>query len=145
MGNNIVPLIKQFQSQLTKEDIKMALNLSSLSNASSTASSRKEGKCFINVGFKCQINGETEVVYLPFGIDLDNLPELKVTGSNEYQARTLLRNELVSQLRQLIMSMEPGTAKISEDAVVEFRRKNETMSIDSNNLPKFTLKVKDAD
>lgn len=124
----------------------MALNLSSLSNASSTSSSsRKEGKCFINVGFKCTINGESEVVYLPFGIDLDNLPELKVTGSNEYQARTLLRNELVSQLRQLIMSMEPGTGKISEDAVVEFRRKNETMTVDANNMPKFELKVKELD
>lgn len=122
----------------------MALNLSSLSNASST-SSRKEGKCFINVGFKCHINGEEEVVYLPFGIDLDNLPELKVTGSNEYQARTILRNELVSQIRQLIMSMEPGTAKISEDAVVEFRRKNETMTVDTNNMPKFELKVKELD
>jgi hypothetical protein len=123
----------------------MALNLSSLSNASSTSSTRKEGKCFINVGFKCNINGESEVVYLPFGIDLDNLPELKVTGSNEYQARTILRNELVSQIRQLIMSMEPGTAKISEDAVVEFRRKNETMTVDTNNMPKFELKVKELD
>lgn len=123
----------------------MALNLSSLSNASSTSSSRKEGKCFINVGFRCTINGESEVVYLPFGIDLDNLPELKVTGSNEYQARTILRNELVSQIRQLIMSMEPGTAKISEDAVVEFRRKNETMTVDTNNMPKFELKVKELD
>ena len=123
----------------------MALNLSSLSNASSSTSTRKEGKCFINIGFKCIINGETEVVYLPFGIDLDNLPELKVTGSNEYQARTLLRNELVSQLRQLIMSMEPGTGKISEDAVVEFRRKNETHTLDTNNMPKFELKVKEID
>lgn len=123
----------------------MALNLSSLSNTSSSTSARKEGKCFINVGFKCQINGETEVVYLPFGIDLDNLPELKVTGSNEYQARTILRNELVSQIRQLIMSMEPGTAKISEDAVVEFRRKNETMTVDTNNMPKFELRVKEID
>ena len=94
---------------------------------------------------KCQINGEEEVVYLPFGIDLDNLPELKVTGSNEYQARTILRNELVSQIRQLIMSMAPGTAKISEDAVVEFRRKNETMTVDTNNMPKFELKVKEID
>ena len=136
-------LHKQIQSQLTKEDIKMALNLSSLSNASSSA--RKEGKCFINVGFRCTINNEEEVVYLPFGIDLDNLPELKVTGSNEYQARTILRNELVSQIRQLIMSMEPGTAKISEDAVVEFRRKNETMTVDTNNMPKFKLKVKEID
>ena len=85
------------------------------------------------------------MVYLPFGIDLDNLPELKVTGSNEYQARTLLRNELVSQLRQLIMSMEPGTGKISEDAVVEFRRKNETHTLDTNNMPKFELKVKEID
>ena len=123
----------------------MALNLSSLSSSSTASSTRKEGKCFINVGFKCQINGEEEVVYLPFGIDLDNLPELKVTGSNEYQARTLLRNELVSQLRQLIMSMEPGTGKISEDAVVEFRRKNETMTVDTNNMPKFELKVKEID
>ena len=124
----------------------MALNLSSLANASSSStSSRKEGKCFINVGFKCQINNEEEVVYLPFGIDLDNLPELKVTGSNEYQARTILRNELVSQIRQLIMSMEPGTAKISEDAVVEFRRKNETMTVDTNNMPKFKLRVKETD
>lgn len=123
----------------------MALNLSSLSNNASSTSTRKEGKCFINVGFKCNINGEDEVVYLPFGIDLDNLPELKVTGSNEYQARTILRNELVSQIRQLIMSMEPGTAKISEDAVVEFRRKNETMAVDTNNMPKFKLRVKEID
>ena len=43
------------------------------------------------------------------------------------------------------MSMEPGTAKISEDAVVEFRRKNETLTVDTNNMPKFELKVKELD
>lgn len=109
---------------------------SSASTASSTASQKKKGEVFLNVGFKLAdpATNETVVVYLPFGIDLESMPSLNVSGSDENQIRNQLRNQLISELINEGKGLEPGSAKVFNPASieVELRRKNSVKELKSD-------------
>ena len=119
----------------------MAL-LNALLNSSSTASSstatvaKKKGEIFINVGFKIvdPNTKETATVFLPFGMDLESMPSLNVSGSDENQMRNQLRNQLITELVEQGKSLEPGSARIFDASIVEveLRRKNSVKEIKSD-------------
>lgn len=105
-----------------------ALLTSSSSTSTNTAPAKKKGEVYLNVGFKITdpSSGEVATVYLPFGMDLESMPNLNVTGSDENQMRNQLRNQLINELVNQGKAMEPGTAKVFDASVieVELRRKN---------------------
>lgn len=118
----------------------MAL-LNSLLSASSTTSStasatKKKGEIYLNVGFKITdpASGEVATVYLPFGMDLESMPNLNITGSDENQMRNQLRNQLIDELVAQGKSLEPGSSKIFDASVieVELRRKNSVKELKSD-------------
>ena len=115
-----------------------ALLSSTSSSTTNTAASaaKKKGEVYINLGFKITdpATNETVVVYLPFGMDLENMPALSVSGSDENQIRNQLRNQLVNQLVAEGKAMEPGSSKVFNPATieVELRRKNSVKEINSN-------------
>lgn len=118
----------------------MAL-LNALMNTSSTASStntatKKKGEIYLNVGFKVTdpSSGEVATIYLPFGMDLESMPALAVSGSDENQLRNQLRNQLINELVAQGKNLEPGSAKVFDASVieVELRRKNSVKEIKSD-------------
>ena len=110
----------------------MALLNSLLTSASTantnTASTKKKGEVYLNVGFKITdpSTNETAVIYLPFGMDLESMPSLAVSGSDENQMRNQLRNQLINELVAQGKNLEPGSSKVFDASVieVELRRKN---------------------
>ena len=120
----------------------MAL-LNSLLSSSSTATStsaavatKKKGEVYLNIGFKLTdpSSGEELVVYLPFVMDIENMPNLNVSGSDENQLRNTLRNQLVNQLIAEGKGLEPGSSKVFNPASieVELRRKNSVKELKSD-------------
>lgn len=110
--------------------------LSSASSSTTATATKKKGEVFINLGFKVTDpnTNETVVIYLPFGMDLESMPALTVSGSDESQIRNQLRNQLVNQLVAEGKAMEPGSSKVFNPATieVELRRKNSVKEINSN-------------
>lgn len=118
----------------------MAL-LNSLLSASSTASTstattKKKGEVYLNVGFKITdpATNETAVIYLPFGMDLESMPNLAVSGSDENQMRNQLRNQLITELVNQGKNLEPGSSKVFDASIieVELRRKNSVKELKSD-------------
>ena len=107
--------------------------LTSASTSTNTASTKKKGEVFINVGFKLvdPATNQSATVYLPFGIDLESMPSLNVSGSDENQMRNQLRNQLITELVEQGKNLEPGTAKVFDASAieVELRRKNSVKDI----------------
>lgn len=117
----------------------MALLNALMNTSSSTATAnvtKKKGEVYLNVGFKITdpASGETATVYLPFGMDLESMPSLNVSGSDENQMRNQLRNQLINELVNQGKAMEPGSAKIFDASIieVELRRKNSVKEIKSD-------------
>lgn len=111
--------------------------LSTSSTAStSTAATKKKGEIYLNVGFKIidPATNQAATIYLPFGMDLESMPALTVSGSDENQLRNQLRNQLINELVNQGKAMEPGTAKVFDASVieVELRRKNSVKEIKSD-------------
>ena len=100
----------------------------SASSSSTAAPAKKKGEIFINIGFKITdpATNQSVTIYLPFGMDLESMPNLNVTGSDENQLRNQLRNQLVNELVAQGKTLEPGTAKVfdANTIEVELRRKN---------------------
>ena len=100
----------------------------SASSSSTAAPAKKKGEIFINIGFKDTdpATNQSVTIYLPFGMDLESMPNLNVTGSEENQLRNQLRNQLVNELVAQGKTLEPGTAKVfdANTIEVELRRKN---------------------
>ena len=73
-------------------------------------------------------------VFLPFGMDLESMPSLNVSGSDENQMRNQLRNQLITELVEQGKSLEPGSARIFDASIVEveLRRKNSVKEIKSD-------------
>ena len=111
------------------------LNASSSTNTAASAA-KKKGEIFINIGFKVTdpATNQSVTIYLPFGMDLESMPNLNVTGSDENQLRNQLRNQLVNELVAQGKAMEPGTAKVFDASVieVELRRKNSVKELKSD-------------
>lgn len=111
------------------------LTPSTASSASSTAT-KKKGEVYLNVGFKVvdPATNQVATIYLPFGMDLESMPALAVSGSDENQLRNQLRNQLINELVNQGKAMEPGTAKVFDASVieVELRRKNSVKEIKSD-------------
>ena len=105
-----------------------ALMNTSSTTSTSTAAAKKKGEVFINIGFKVTdpATNQSVTIYLPFGMDLESMPNLNVTGSDENQLRNQLRNQLVNELVAQGKTLEPGTSKIfdANTIEVELRRKN---------------------
>ena len=110
------------------------MNTSTSSTASAPA--KKKGEIYLNVGFKVTdpSSGEVATIYLPFGMDLESMPALAVSGSDENQLRNQLRNQLINDLVSQGKAMEPGTAKVFDGSSVEveLRRKNSVKEIKSD-------------
>lgn len=110
-----------------------ALLTSSSTASTSTAATKKKGEIYLNVGFKVTdpSSGEVATIYLPFGMDLESMPALAVSGSDENQLRNQLRNQLINDLVSQGKTMEPGTSKVFDASVieVELRRKNSVKDI----------------
>lgn len=115
-----------------------ALLSSSTASSTNTAASaaKKKGEIYLNVGFKITdpASGEVATVYLPFGMDLESMPNLNITGSDENQMRNQLRNQLITDLISAGKNLEPGTAKVFDASVieVELRRKNSVKELKSD-------------
>lgn len=105
-----------------------ALMNTSSTTSTSTAAAKKKGEIFLNIGFKVTdpATNASVTIYLPFGMDLESMPNLNVTGSDENQLRNQLRNQLVNELVAQGKTLEPGTAKVFDGSTieVELRRKN---------------------
>ena len=105
----------------------------SASTSTSTAATKKKGEIYLNVGFKIidPATNQSGTIYLPFGMDLESMPSLAVSGSDENQLRNSLRNQLIDELVAQGKDMEPGTAKVFDGSSVEveLRRKNSVKDI----------------
>lgn len=110
-----------------------ALLNTSASSSTTSAPAKKKGEVYLNVGFKVTdpATNQSVTIYLPFGMDLENMPSLAVSGSDENQLRNSLRNQLIDELVAQGKSMEPGTAKVFDGSIVEveLRRKNSVKDI----------------
>lgn len=113
-----------------------ALLTSSSTTSSTATTAKKKGEIYLNVGFKITdpASGEVATVYLPFGMDLESMPNLNITGSDENQMRNQLRNQLIDELVAQGKSLEPGSSKIFDASVieVELRRKNSVKELKSD-------------
>ena len=113
-----------------------ALMNTSASSSTNTAPAKKKGEVYLNVGFKITdpSTNETAVIYLPFGMDLESMPSLNVTGSDENQMRNQLRNQLINELVAQGKNLEPGSSKVFDASVieVELRRKNSVKELKSD-------------
>lgn len=113
-----------------------ALLTSSASTSTTATTTKKKGEIYLNVGFKITdpASGEVATVYLPFGMDLESMPNLNITGSDENQMRNQLRNQLIDELVAQGKSLEPGSSKIFDASVieVELRRKNSVKELKSD-------------
>lgn len=118
------------------------LTSSSTTNTSTATAQKKKGEIYINIGFKIidPATNEAATIYLPFGMDLESMPALAVSGSDENQLRNQLRNQLVNELINQGKNLEPGTSKVFDASIieVELRRKNSVKEI-KNDL-KFNFK-----
>lgn len=109
--------------------------LMSASSTTSTASApaKKKGEIFLNVGFKITdpATNQDVTVFLPFGMDLESMPSLAVSGSDENQLRNSLRNQLITELVEQGKAMDPGSARVFDGSIVEveLRRKNSIKDI----------------
>lgn len=105
----------------------------SASSSSTAAPAKKKGEVYLNVGFKVTdpATNQSVTIYLPFGMDLESMPSLAVSGSDENQLRNSLRNQLIDELVAQGKSLEPGSSKIFDASVieVELRRKNSVKDI----------------
>ena len=105
----------------------------SASSSSTAAPAKKKGEIFINIGFKVTdpATNQSGTIYLPFGMDLESMPSLAVSGSDENQLRNQLRNQLITELVEQGKNLEPGTAKVFDGSSVEveLRRKNSVKDI----------------
>ncbi len=98
--------------------------------ATETKAPRKEGELYLNVGIPVPVTdaetGEvrTEIVNLPFGLDLTNMPEATLKGLGPVIAGLrLMSNNLLNDMRSFGMTgLEPGDAKTLPAAVVTLRR-----------------------
>lgn len=110
--------------------------LTSASTANTAATTKKKGEIFINVGFKVTDpnTNESATIFLPFGMDLESMPNLNVSGSDENQIRNQLRNQLINDLVLAGKNLEPGSAKTfdANTIEVELRRKNSVKELKSD-------------
>lgn len=113
-----------------------SLLTSSASTSTNTAPAKKKGEVYLNVGFKITDPNtkETATVFLPFGMDLESMPNLNLSGSDENQMRNQLRNQLITELVEQGKAMEPGSAKVFDGSIVEveLRRKNSVKELKSD-------------
>lgn len=88
---------------------------------------RPPAKLWLNVGYEA--NGR--FVNLPYGIPVDTMEELKISGQNEeWAAFQAARNRLLRAIQQAGDGLEPG-AEITVNLKVKLRKVNEQVSIDN--------------
>ena len=83
-----------------------------------------------NPGYFVEIGGKRTFVGLPWGLACDNMPEVKVEGSNpEYVALCEEKNKLRNLLMDAFNSLEPGEEDIVTDLVFQIRRRKADVAV----------------
>lgn len=107
---------------------------------------RKEAKVWLNIGYysdEVDDNGEPIFVSLPYGLAIDTMNELKVTGNKEWRDLASAKNNLLEQLTEFGLALAEGETQDINTLVIQLRRANdvEETPTKENRLVKDIFKI----
>jgi hypothetical protein len=101
----------------------MQLNVVNPSTAAVPATTKKPKELYLNPGYHVEIGGKTTFVGLPWGLMCDDMPEVKVEGSNpDYIALCEEKNNFRKLIMDAFEKLAPGEEHIIDNLVIQIRR-----------------------
>ena len=108
----------------------MKLNLKKPSAAAAATEARTKSEFWLNVGYVVEVDTDEGVVErfvsLPFGIPLDTMKPLEISGSSDaFAYLRMAQNDLLESLLEAANELKPGESRVlgaGDQLAIEIRR-----------------------